>query len=294
VGALRPSPTGSESGHRPAGQRADVLLTIVSRDLPQEWDAATYHRVSAPQVSWGSKVLGRLALVGDETVVDAGCGTGRLTADLLERLPRGRVIAVDQSTNTLAEAAAHLTTRFGDRISFLHADVQHLELSEPVDAIFSTATIHWVPDHPQLFRTLYTCLKPGGRIVAQCGGPNLSRLRQRAESLLASPEFRAKAIGWKNPWEFATPEEAAWRLAAAGFTEIETSLEPAATTFPDAQAFSVFVQSVVLRAHLDALPSDVDRRAFMAEITALAAGDNPAFTLDYWRLNLVARRPLAP
>jgi trans-aconitate 2-methyltransferase len=265
-----------------------------AQDRQGEWDAAIYHRVSAPQVSWGSKVLERLPLAGDETVVDAGCGTGRLTADLLERLPRGRVIAVDQSTNTLAEAAAHLTTRFGDRISFLHADVQHLELSEPVDAIFSTATIHWVPDHPQLFRTLYTCLKPGGRIVAQCGGPNLSRLRQRAESLLASPEFRAKAIGWKNPWEFATPEEAAWRLAAAGFTEIETSLEPAATTFPDAQAFSVFVQSVVLRAHLDALPSDVDRRAFMAEITALAAGDNPAFTLDYWRLNLVARRPLAP
>jgi trans-aconitate 2-methyltransferase len=195
----------------------------------------------------------------------------------------------------LAEAAAHLTPRFDDRISFLHADVQYLELSEPVDAIFSTATFHWAPDHPQLFRTLFTCLKPGGRLVAQCGGgPNVSRLRHRAESLLESPEFHAKAIGWKNPWVFATSEETARRLAAAGYTEIETSLEPAPTTFPDAQAFSEFVQSVVLRAHLEALPSDVDRRAFMAEITALAAGDNPAFTLDYWRLNLMARRPLTP
>ena len=270
-------------------------MTNAAQDRPGEWDAAIYHRVSAPQVTWGSKVLERLPLAGYETVVDAGCGTGRLTADLLERLPRGRVIAVDQSTNMLAEAAAHLTPRFGDRISFLHADVQDLELSEPVDAIFSTATFHWVPDHPRLFRTLFACLKPGGRLVAQCGGgPNVSRLRQRAESLLESPEFRAKAIGWNNPWEFATPEETARRLAAAGFTEVETGLEPAPTTFPNAQAFSEFVQSVVLRAHLDALPSDVDRRAFMAEITALAAGDNPAFTLDYWRLNLMARRPLAP
>ena len=270
-------------------------MTNAAQDRPGEWDAAIYHRVSAPQVTWGSKVLERLPLAGYETVVDAGCGTGRLTADLLERLPRGRVIAVDQSTNMLAEAAAHLTPRFGDRISFLHADVQDLELSEPVDAIFSTATFHWVPDHPRLFRMLFTCLKPGGRLVAQCGGgPNVSRLRQRAESLLESPEFRAKAIGWNNPWEFATPEETARRLAAAGFTEVETGLEPAPTTFPNAQAFSEFVQSVVLRAHLDALPSDVDRRAFMAEITALAAGDNPSFTLDYWRLNLMARRPLAP
>ena len=131
--------------------------------------------------------------------------------------------------------------------------------------------------------------------MAQCrGGPNVSRLRQCAESLRESPEFHAKAIGWKNPWVFATPEETARRLAAAEFTEIETGLEPAPTTFPDALAFSEFVQSVVLRAHLGAIPSDVDRRAFMAKITALAAGDNPAFTLDYWRLILMARRPIAP
>ena len=268
-------------------------MTIAPRDPPEEWDAGVYHRVSAPQVRWGSKVLGRLTLEGDETVVDAGCGTGRLTADLLERLPRGHVIAVDQSTNMLAEAAAHLIPRFGDRISFLHADVQDLELPEPVDAVFSTATFHWVLDHPRLFRTLFTCLRPGGRLLAQCGGgPNIAHLRHRAESLLESPDFRARAVGWKNPWEFATPEETSQRLAAAGFTDIETSIEPAPTTFPDAQAFSEFVQSVVLRAHLDALPDDADRRSFMAEITALAAGDNPAFTLDYWRLNLSATRPL--
>jgi trans-aconitate 2-methyltransferase len=295
VGALRPSPTGSESGHRPAGQRADVLLTIVSRDLPQEWDAATYHRVSAPQVSWGSKVLGRLALVGDETVVDAGCGTGRLTADLLERLPRGRVIAVDRSTNMLAEAAAYLVPRYGDRVSFVQADVQDLELPEPVGAIFSTATFHWVLDHPRLFGVLFACLKPGGRLVAQCGGgPNIARLRRRAESLLESPDFLAKAVGWTNPWEFATPDETARRLAAAGFTAIETSLEPAPTTFSDAPAFSEFVESVVLRAHLDALPDEADRRAFMAQVTALAANDDPPFTLDYWRLNLAATRPNLP
>jgi trans-aconitate 2-methyltransferase len=270
-------------------------VTIESRDPPAEWDAAIYHRVSAPQVTWGGKVLERLNLVGVETVVDAGCGTGRLTADLLDRLPRGQVIAIDRSTNMLAEAVTHLVPRFKDRISFLHADIQDLELPEPVDAIFSTATFHWVLDHPRLFRMLFACLKPGGRLVAQCGGgPNIARLRLRAESLLESPDFRTKAVGWTNPWEFATPEETSRRLASAGFTEIETSLEPAPTTFPDAPAFSEFVQSAVLRAHLDTLPDDADRRAFMAQITALAASDDPAFTLDYWRLNMAATRPLHP
>jgi trans-aconitate 2-methyltransferase len=292
VGALCPSTTGSESGHRPAGHRAGVIVTAVSHDLPREWDAATYHRVSAPQVIWGGKVLGRLDLAGDETVVDAGCGTGRLTADLLERLPHGRVIAVDRSTNMLTEAAANLVPLYGDRVSFVHADVQDLELSEPVDAIFSTATFHWVLDHPRLFGALFVCLKPGGRLVAQCGGgPNIARLRRRAESLLESPDFSAKAVGWTNPWEFATPDETARRLAAAGFTAIETSLEPAPTTFSDAPAFSEFVQSVVVRAHLDTLADEADCRAFMGQVTALAADDDPPFTLDYWRLNLAATRP---
>jgi trans-aconitate 2-methyltransferase len=116
--------------------------------------------------------------------------------------------------------------------------------------------------------------------------------RFRAESLLESPEFRPKAIGWTNPWEFATPEETSQRLPAAGFIDIETNLEPAPTTLPDARAISEFVDSVVIRAHLDVLPDDADHREFMVKTTALAAEDNPAFTLDYWRLNLAAMRPL--
>ena len=267
-------------------------MTSTSREPPKEWDAAIYHRVSTPQIMWGKKVLRRLSLSGNETVVDAGCGTGRLTAYLLERLPQGRVIAVDQSANMLAEAAAYLTPGFGSRVTFLQSDVQDLRLPERVDAIFSTATFHWVLDHPRLFRALFACLKPGGRLVAQCGGgPNIARLRERAEALLASEAFRELSTGWSNPWEFATPEKTALRLARVGFTEIETSLEPAPTTFPDATEFRQFVQSVVLRAHLDALPDDATRDAFMSAITAMAAGDNPPFTLDYWRLNLAGMRP---
>jgi trans-aconitate 2-methyltransferase len=264
------------------------------RAHPAEWDAGIYHRVSTPQVSWGKRVLNRLPLTGCETVVDAGCGSGLLTAELLKRLPHGHVIAVDQSANMLAEASAYLTPRFGERVSFVRADLQHLSLAEPVDAIFSTATFHWVLDHPRLFRALFACLKPGGRLVAQCGGgPNIAPLRRRAEALLASSAYRQHAPGWMDPWEFAPPEKTADRLAAAGFHDIETSLEAAPTTFSDASAYREFVTSVVLLAHLDALSDDLTRQAFMTEITDLARGDDPPFALDYWRLNMSAVRPLA-
>ena len=161
----------------------------------------------------------------------------------------------------------------------------------PVDAIFSTATFHRVLDHPQRFRALFACLKPGSRLVAQsCGGPNIASLRQRAEPLLASEKYREKATGWCNPWAFWTAEETARRLGKAGFIDIETSLGSAPTAFQNTSEYHQFVRSVVLRAHPDALP-DSTRDAFISDITAFAAVDDSAFTLDYWRLNLAATRP---
>jgi trans-aconitate 2-methyltransferase len=96
-------------------------VTNRRRELPAGWNAAVYHQISRPQVTWGGRVLERLPFAGGETVVDAGCGTGRLTADLLKSLPHGHVIAVDRPANMLAKAAAYLVPRFGDRVSFLHS-----------------------------------------------------------------------------------------------------------------------------------------------------------------------------
>lgn len=260
--------------------------------VPSDWDASTYHVVSSPHVTWGRGVLARLPLTGSETVVDAGCGSGRLTAELLDLLPVGTVIAVDSSPNMLAVAAANLGPRFGDRVRFLQADLPNLCLDTPVDAIFSTATFHWILDHPRLFRSLFGCLKPGGRLVAQCGGgANVARLRSRAESLLDSGRFALRPEGWRNPWHFATPDETMQRLTDAGFVDVDAWLQPEPTTFSDAPSFTEFVQSVVLREHLDAIPDQVERQIFLSELAGMAATDDPPFTIDYWRLNLQGRRP---
>src|SRR4051794_39016845 len=113
----------------------------------KEWNAAMYHRVSRPQQAWGEKVLQRLPLAGDETLIDAGCGTGHLTARLLERLPRGRVLAIDQSRNMLEQARDHLLPRYEGRLELLEADLAELRLDAVADAVFSAATFHWVMDH---------------------------------------------------------------------------------------------------------------------------------------------------
>jgi trans-aconitate methyltransferase len=253
----------------------------------REWKSAVYHRLSTPQVSWGKKVLSRLKLRGDETVLDAGCGTGRLTAELLDALPHGRVVGMDLSQNMLQSARQHLSADFGGRLNLLACDLLHLPLRRVFDVVVSTAAFHWVLDHDRLFHNLHDVLVPGGWLEAQCGGgPNIARVRQRANALAATPQFSRYFRGFHEPWLFEDAEAAAERLRNIGFVEVETSMEAAPTVLDDASHYNEFVRNIIFRRHLENIPTENHRNHFMAILTEQAANDDPPFLLDYWRLNL--------
>jgi len=258
----------------------------------REWDSSAYHRLSGPQVSWGKKVLSRLKLRGDEVLLDAGCGTGRLTAELLQYLPDGFVVGVDLSQNMLATARNYLGSEYGARVHFVAADLQDLPFEHTFDGVFSTAAFHWVPDHLRLFRNLFRVLRSGGWLRAQCGGgPNLARLRQRMDALMISSKYAPFFEGFRSPWVYNDAETAADLLRQAGFVEVETSVEPALTLQPNSAAYSEFVGTVILRRHLEEIPDPVMRAEFIAELTRQAALDDPSYSLDYWRLNLSGNVP---
>jgi len=243
-----------------------------------DWNAASYDKVADPQVRWGAEVLERLPLDGDETVLDAGCGTGRVTELLLARLPRGRVVALDASASMLDQARARLA-RFGDQIMYVQADLgRPLPLAAPVDAILSTATFHWVPDHDALFANLVAVLRPGGWLVAQCGGAgNIARFIAVAASV--DPDFK------RNQHNFQTPEATTARLEREGFTEVRTWLSPAPTPFASTEELEAFIGTVCLRVHLAHLP-EAARASFVRAVAARM----PEPVLDYVRLNITARR----
>jgi len=256
----------------------------------REWNSAVYHRLSGPQVSWGKKVLSRLDLRGDELVLDAGCGTGRLTADLLEALPRGRVVAIDLSQNMLHSAREHLSRQFGSQLSLLAADLLALPFQRAFDVIVSTAAFHWVLDHDRLFTNLQEALVPRGWLEAQCGGgPNIARLRQRANTLGATPTFAPYFVGFREPWLFEDAASADSTLRRAGFVDVEVSLEAAPTVLENADHFREFVSHIIFRRHLENLPSQPLRAQFIDELTEQAARDDPPFLIDYWRVNLRGR-----
>jgi trans-aconitate methyltransferase len=259
--------------------------------MSKEWNAALYHQISAPQISWGKKVLSRVSLRGDERLLDAGCGTGRLTRDLLEALPRGKVVALDVSQNMLDEARAYLEPDYAGRVEFVRCDLLDLAFDREFDGIFSTASFHWVLDHDRLFRNLYRALRPGGWLVAQCGGgKNIARLLARAQGLMENVAYASYFAEYRFPWEYSDAATAAARLRKAGFEQVETNLEEAPTQLPTAPEFHQFVENVILRHHLQRMPDSVVRGQFMAELTRQYSQDDPPFLIDYWRLNLKARR----
>jgi trans-aconitate 2-methyltransferase len=245
--------------------------------MTTEWNASAYDRVADPQARWGAAVLDRLPLAGDETVLDAGCGTGRVTELLLGRLPRGRVVALDASAAMLAEARGRLA-RFAEQVDYVQADLAApLPLEGKVDAILSTATFHWVLDHDGLFTNLATVLEPGGWLVAQCGGAgNVATLLDVAK--VVHPGFRREH-------RFESAEATRERLLRTGFTDVEAWLADEPTRFEPGEPFEAFLETVCLRTFLAELP-EAERRPFVEAV----ARRMPEPLLDYVRLNIVARR----
>jgi trans-aconitate 2-methyltransferase len=244
----------------------------------QQWSGESYDRISAIQHGWGEEVLARLDLTGREVVLDAGCGSGRITQALIERLPRGRVIAVDESPSMVDAARKRLGPSADVRVG----DLLDLELEEPVDAILSTATFHWISDHERLFGNLRAALRSGGRLVAQCGGEgNIDGLRGKARAVLAqepsSPHFR----DWRAPWNYAGAHLTRERLLSAGFASAECWLAEAPRRPEQPREF---LTTIVLGPHVQQLPEEL-RERFMDDV--LAELGEPV-TIDYVRLNIDA------
>jgi trans-aconitate 2-methyltransferase len=241
------------------------------------WDADTYDRASEPQQEWAAAVLQRLAgrLPAAPRVLDVGCGTGRVTEALLDRLPDATVLAIDAAPAMVDLARA----RLGGRARVWREDVLDLALDEPVDAVVSTATLHWVADHDRLWRRLAGALRPGGVLEAQCGGEgNIEQVRGAIDAVAG--ESFPELAGW-TPWVFAGPRETRARLEAAGFTEARCWLEERPTRPADLPAF---VRSSILPAHLDRLPP-TRREGFAAAVL-----ERIREPLEYVRLNVSAVR----
>ncbi len=257
-----------------------------------EWEADEYHRLSDPQFEWGRRVVEGLVLRGDERVIDAGCGTGRVTALLIERLPAGAVVCLDRSVNMLRAARDFLAPRCNGRTSFVLADVSSLPVREGADVIFSTAMFNWVADHDRLLRQIWMALVPGGRLIAQCSGAgSLARVVQRAHAIATTAVYREMLQRLEGAVQLPDARTTAARLATAGFVDIQTWEADAPVQLSCSEEYRRFVKTVMLRQTLGIFPTEAMHDGFLHRLAEDSARDDPPFVLDYRRLNIAGRKP---
>jgi trans-aconitate 2-methyltransferase len=243
-----------------------------------DWDAASYDQQADPQEQWGREVLERIELAGDETVLDAGCGSGRVTQLIVERVPRGRVVGVDAS-QSMVELARE---RLGPDVELIHVDLVDLELEVPVDVVFSNATFHWIANHDLLFSRLHAVLRPGGRLEAQCGGQgNVAEFERAVDALTGDERFAPYLRGERRAWNFASVGDTESRLRRAGFGEPRAWLEPKHVEPSDPREYC---RVAALAWHLARLPEDLHDEFVDAVIEMMPR----PLVLDYVRLNISA------
>jgi len=249
---------------------------------PASWDTGTPTRVSIPQRVMSAAALDRLPLNGEETVLHVGCGTGEVTEALLAKLPEGRAIAVDGSPSMVEKAKERLPE---DRVEVICCDLTELEMDGVADHAFSNAVFHWVDDHDRLFAGLFRAIRPGGLLVAQCGGEgNIAEIVTALDTVKAEEPWQGELAGFDAPWNFAGPDETTRRLEAAGFTEVECSLEKRAARPKDPRAF-------LQNSGLGPVRARLTPEMFNAFSDRMMEAMGQPETFQYVRLNIKARRP---
>jgi trans-aconitate 2-methyltransferase len=276
-------------------------LLIHKRDC---WDAKTYDEVSRlVQYRSGQQIIEWRKWNGNETVMDAGCGTGLLTKLLSKKVPRGKVYAIDMDSNMIRQAKRNLKDL--ENVELVQSDFVHVKLPTKLDVIFSNAALHWVHDHSQVFQHFWkmlNCDKTKTRqLLIQCGGyGNLRRILTLLLRVMKFNEFKVYFANMNQSWYFAKPDDTRKLLGEIGYINTKVHLRKDYVNLADREIYSRFVKTVIMKPFLEHLPDDKIRNRYLelfleeVEKSSNSTTSNKSQTpwsLDYVRLNIIADKP---
>lgn len=251
-----------------------------------DWDARDYVAHSSAQQEWARELIAKLGLRGDEAVLDIGCGDGRATALIAERLPKGSVLGVDKSASMIALAAEQFPPAAHPHLTFRQMDATHLVLPRAFDMAFSSAALHWVDDHEAMLRGVRGCLRPGGRLLFQMGGRgNIVEVLAVVDEVIARSGWRAFFDGFIPPYHFHSPKEYQEWLPRAGFCVARAELILKDMRHADHQAFIGWLRTTWFP-YTDRLPAEL-RDAFLDDVAAAYACAHPPDAEGVIRVRMV-------
>ena len=258
------------------------------------WDAETYDKVSDTHEQWARKIIFSKKWTKKEIIMDAGCGSGRITKILAEIVPFGKVYGIDSDENMIKKAKYNLKDFENVRIIQSNLlDINFDMMQSKVNVIFSNAVLHWILNHYKVFSNFYDLLFEEGQLLIQCGGyGNLQKATSVFDAVKESSEFKEYFSNWKTQWNFAKPSDTEKILKDIGYRDIHIYLEDYPVTFKDKNSYSVYLKTVVLGPYLKYLHSENLQNRFLQRIIQLKENDNEEqmLTLDYKRLNIFATK----
>jgi trans-aconitate 2-methyltransferase len=187
-----------------------------------EWDAKRYDEVDSLQKWLADKHLDRLKLEGAERVLDIGCGEGKISAEVAQRLPNGSVLGIDRSTRMISFARSHFPKSACPNLAFEVADATALPYRGAFDLVVSFNALHWVHDQNAVLRGIRAALKASGRTFLQFvpQGPRQCLEDVIEETCRAEPWAGCFGERHRPPYLHLTPEAYA-RLAERNGLRVE-------------------------------------------------------------------------
>ena len=247
------------------------------------WNAAAYQNMYSYVWQHGESLLGLLKPQSRERILDLGCGTGQLTEQIA--VSGAAVIGLDSDPAMIAQAQ----TNYPD-IIFQVADAANFYLSEPVDAVFSNAALHWVTQATPAAHCIAAALKPGGRFVAEFGGKGNVQTILRALAEVSGRFSRAEAPPTLNPWYFPRLGEYAALLESAGLEVVYAHLFDRPTPLGEA-GLAGWLEMFGQRFFADLSAEEWAEIVRAVEAAAPQLYQEKEWIADYRRLRIVAVKP---
>ncbi|MGD6932645.1 MAG: class I SAM-dependent methyltransferase [Candidatus Bathyarchaeia archaeon] len=259
------------------------------------WNAKDYQKNSQNQYAWAQELIPKLHLSGNETLLDIGCGDGKITAEIAKALPNGRVIGIDSSQEMINLAQTLFPKNDYPNLSFQVADARNFVFQEIFDRVFSNAALHWIPNQSPVLFNVNKCLKPGGQLLFQMAGKgNAQSILNILDEMLSVEPWKPYFRGFKFPYGFFGTKEYTTFLEKADLKPLRVELFPKDMTLKGAEGLAGWIRTTWLP-FTEKLPSDLKTK-FVDELVTRYLQKHPADTdgtvhVGMMRLEVEATKP---
>lgn len=216
------------------------------------WDAEIYGTTDWPQTDAGRKLIRMASVKTDDSVLDIGCGTGRLTSELARLAHTGRVVGIDPSAEMLGKARKVAAS--AQNMTLIQMPAQGMDFREEFTAVYSNSAFQWIREQEEVLDLSYRALKNKGRIAIQLSAPDFCwAMTENIQSAISALKLESTFSRMEPPWRFPLAKEMEASLEDAGFRNVRAEYVEDLILFDDVNEVLAWGVAAGLRPFLDPL-----------------------------------------